>query len=125
VDRSARVRKRLSLSSIRVRYVSEAQEAVGQLLNASRAGVFVTSRDLPRLGSVVAIQFRSPLGTLVDARGHVRWTTRLSPERFQAAGVEGFGVALREPGREFRDFMAWLSERDGDQTPDEPGPGPT
>ncbi len=121
MNRSARVRKRLSLSSIRVRYVSEAQEAVGQLLNVSRAGLFVVSRDLPRLGSVVALQFRSPAGTLVDARGHVRWTTRLSPERFHAAGVEGFGVALQEPGREFRDFMAWLSERD-EEKPDEPGP---
>ncbi len=121
MNRSARVRKRLSLSSIRVRYVSESQEAVGQLMNVSRAGVFVVSRDLPRLGSVVALQFRSPQGALVDARGHVRWTTRLSPERFHAAGVEGFGVALQEPGREFRDFMAWLAERD-EEKPDEPGP---
>jgi hypothetical protein len=116
------VRRRLSLSAIRVRYVSEAQEAVGQLVNASRAGVFVLTRDLPRLGSVVAIQFRSPHGSLVDARGHVRWTTRLSPQRFHSDGVEGFGVALQEPGREFRDFMAWLQARDGEEKPDGPGP---
>ena len=115
------MRRRLSLSSIRVRYVSEAQESVGQLLNVSRAGVFVTTRDLPRLGSVVALQFRSPSGALVDARGHVRWTTRLAPERFHSAGVEGFGVALQEPGREFRDFMAWLQERESQEKPDEPG----
>jgi hypothetical protein len=72
----------------------------------------VEARDLPRPGSIVAIQFKSPLGPLVDARGAVRWTTRL-PGNANGALIEGFGVAIHEPGREFRDFMAWASELGG------------
>ena len=108
MERSARVRSRLELSDIRVRYVTETAEAVGQLANVSKAGLFVRTREIPSLGAVVAIQFKSPLGALVDARGDVRWTTRLSdsPEASQ-----GFGVALHEPGRAFREFMSWLDEQ--------------
>ena len=95
-----------------MRYVSETSESVGQLANVSRAGLFVQTSDLPRPGSIVAIQFKSPLGPLVDARGDVRWTTRLAGED-GILGVEGFGVALQEPGREFRDFMMWLDGQAG------------
>jgi hypothetical protein len=68
----------------------------------------VRTQEIPRLGAVVAIQFRSPLGDLIDARGDVRWTTRLTaaPDASQ-----GFGVALHEPGRAFREFMSWLNEQ--------------
>jgi len=116
VKRSARVRRRLELSDIRVRYVSETSEAVGLLLNVSRAGLFVKASELPRPGSIVAIQFKSPLGPLVDARGDVRWTTRLTADRAAAVGgIEGFGVAIQEPGREFRDFMTWLDAQTADE----------
>jgi len=91
---------------------------VGQLLNVSRAGLFVQASELPRLGSVVAIQFKSPLGPLVDARGDVRWTTRLPGSTAAESGIEGFGVAIQEPGREFRDFMTWAQEQVPD--PDKP-----
>jgi hypothetical protein len=108
VERSARVRSRLELSDIRVRYVTETAEAVGQLANVSRAGLFVRTREIPRLGAVVAIQFKSPVGALIDARGDVRWTTCLSDT---PDGSQGFGVALHEPGRAFREFMSWLDEQ--------------
>jgi len=94
---------------------------VGQLINVSRAGIFVQANELPRLGSVVAIQFKSPLGPLVDARGDVRWTSRL-PSDGAGPGVEGFGVAIQEPGREFRDFMTWAQEQVAD--PGKPIEGP-
>ena len=79
-------------------------EALGHLQNVSRAGMFVRTADLPRAGTVVAIQFRSPVGSLVDLRGEVRWTTAEHPARELEPG---FGVVLREPPREYREFFLW------------------
>lgn len=87
-----------------MRFVAAGVEGLGQLADASRAGLFVRSGELPRTGSAVAVQFRSPTGVLVDLRGEVRWTTQgLAP----AAGAPGFGVQLHEPSREYREFVLW------------------
>lgn len=112
MNRSARVRKRLELSQIRVRYVSGSSEAVGQLVNVSRAGLFVKARELPRMGATIAIQFKSPLGPLVDSRGDVRWISKMAAV---GDGLEGFGVELREPGSEFREFVSWLHEQQSEK----------
>ncbi len=66
---------------------------------------------------MVALQFRSPTGTLVDVRGEVRWTTA----GLDAPNVRpGFGVLLHEPARQFVDFFRWvigqLEAEKGDDT---------
>ena len=72
------------------------------LARISRAGLFVCSEHLPRPGAVVAVQFRLPEGDLMDLRGEVRWNTR----PLEDVGVPpGFGVALRDPPREYRAFF--------------------
>jgi hypothetical protein len=112
VSGSARARQRLRIARIPVRFLAEGQEAVGQLKNVSRAGVFVRASDLPRPGAVVALQFRSPQGSLVDVRGEVRWNT----QGLALDGVvPGFGVLLYEPPREFREFFAWAVARVDDE----------
>lgn len=116
MDGSARVRKRLELPEIRVRYVSEAAESVGRLDNASRAGVFIRARALPRQGSIVALRFESPQGPVIDARGQVKWVSEGN-----SGEPRGFGVALREPPREFREFMLWMAEQaQGGEGKDDP-----
>ncbi len=105
------------MTRIPIRYLAEGREASGHLKNVSRAGLFVRAPDLPRPGAVVALQFRSPTGALVDVRGEVRWTT---------AGLDsldvrpGFGVLLHEPPRQFVEFYRWvigqLDPEKGDDT---------
>jgi hypothetical protein len=104
VTSAARARQRIRIPRISVRFVAEGVEALGHLQNVSRAGLFVRATDLPRPGVVVAMQFRSPVGSLVDLRGEVRWTTA----GHQARELEpGFGVLLQEPPREYREFFLW------------------
>jgi hypothetical protein len=96
-----------------VRFLSESVEGIGQLKNTSRAGLFVASTQMPRPGAVVALQFRSPNGLLVDLRGEVRWTTQGLPNPDLAPG---FGVLLQEPPREYREFFLWaLSQAKDDE----------
>jgi hypothetical protein len=92
------------LPQIRVRYAAEHVEATGELANVSRAGLFIAAADLPRPGSLATIQFRFADGRIVDVRGDVRWIT----QRRTALAGPGFGVSLREPGREFFEFVRWI-----------------
>jgi hypothetical protein len=85
-----------------VRYVAEGAESVGKLLDVSRSGVSIRAAELPRPGAIVALQFESPVGKLVDVRGEVRWS---EPER--DGHPDSFGVRLHEPPKEFREFVAW------------------
>jgi hypothetical protein len=104
----------MRIERIPVRFVADGVEGLGQLADASRAGLFVRSSELPRTGSAVAVQFRSPTGVLVDLRGEVRWTTQgLAP----AAGSPGFGVQLHEPSREYREFVLWAVGQAKDDAP--------
>jgi len=100
-----------------VRFFSQGTESTGELESVSRAGLFVRSTDLPRPGVVIAVQFESPAGPLVDVRGEVRWSTQGVAN---ANAPEGFGVILHEPPRVFRDFYAWVQAQDEkeDRTPD-------
>ena len=68
MDDSARARQRIKIDPITVRFLAEGQEAVGDLTEVSRAGVFIESDDFPRPGAVVALQFRSSTAGLVDVR---------------------------------------------------------
>jgi hypothetical protein len=104
VSRTARARQRFSLPQIRVRFAADSVEAVGQLANVSRAGLFITAGELPKPGSLATIQFRFEGERIVDVRGQVRWTT----QRRTAQAGPGFGVSLHEPGREFYEFVRWL-----------------
>ena len=72
----------------------------------SRAGVFVTCADLPSQGVPVALEFEAPGGEQVTLRGQVRWIT----EGEKQDEERGFGISLREPAREYRDFFRWASE---------------
>ncbi len=117
VSDSARVRQRIRVTRIPIRYLAEGREAIGHLKNVSRSGLFIRAPELPRPGAVVALQFRSPTGTLVDVRGEVRWTTAV----LDAPDVRpGFGVLLHEPARQFIDFFRWvigqLDPEKGDET---------
>lgn len=99
-----------------MRYVAEGAESVGQLLDVSRSGVSIRAAELPRPGAIVALQFESPVGKLVDVRGEVRWS-----QCARDGHPDGFGVRLHEPPREFRDFVEWaLSHFDlpGDEADD-------
>jgi hypothetical protein len=111
VSGSARARRRIRIPRIQVRYLAEGIEGVGYLKNVSRAGVFVSTREIPRVGAVIAVQFRTVSGSLVDLRGEVRWNSRglADPEV-----VPGFGVLLHEPPREFREFYLWVASRLGE-----------
>ena len=82
-------------------------EAVGQLVNVSRSGLSVRASELPRAGAIIALQFESPVGKLVDVRGEVRWNARAS----STAPRDGFGVRLHEPPRAYREFVAWALSR--------------
>jgi hypothetical protein len=104
VTGAARARQRIRIPRIPVRFVAEGVEALGHLKNVSRAGLFVRTSDLPRPEAVVALQFRSPTGSLVDLRGEVRWTTA---ELTNRELEPGFGVLLHEPPREYREFFLW------------------
>jgi hypothetical protein len=104
VTAAARARQRIRVPRFPVRFVAEGVEALGHLHDVSRAGLYVRATDLPRAGAVVALQFRSPAGDLVDLRGEVRWTTDAQGGR---AREPGFAVALHEPPREYREFFLW------------------
>ncbi len=114
---NSRARLRLPISRISVRFVAEGFEAVGHLHDVSRSGLYVRATDLPRPGAVIALQFDSPLGKLIDVRGEVRWSSKRSGSD---ADPDGFGVRLHEPPAPFRDFLSWLlsqcekSEEDGE-----------
>jgi hypothetical protein len=106
VSRSARVHRRIPTARIRVRFVTEGFESVGDLTNLSRAGIFVASEDLPRTGAAVTLQFEPPSGQTVSLRGEVRWLSSGG----ESGEPRGFGVALREPAREYREFYQWAAE---------------
>lgn len=118
VSSSARVRQRLHVGLITVRYLAEGQEGVGHLVNVSRAGLFVRAVELPSEGSAVALQFRTPSDSLVDLRGEVCWT---SGAELDGGRLPGFGVRLHEPPQEYREFFRWVlsgaeqEKRDGAQ----------
>ncbi len=95
-----------------MRYVAEGFESVGLLLDVSRAGVYIEAQDLPREGAVVALQFESPDGTLVDLRGAVRWS---ESSEARVNGARGFGVRLQEPPRAYREFVSWVLSQDDDK----------
>ncbi len=102
---SSRARPRLGITQISVRFVAEGVEAVGRLQNVSRSGLYVKTAEPPRPGAIVALQFESPEGRLVDLRGEVRWNSRGAA---RAGKPEGFGVRLHEPPRAFQNFVAWV-----------------
>jgi hypothetical protein len=93
--------------------MADGVESVGQLRNVSRFGVFVRSEDLPRPGAAVAVQFRTPDGRLVDARGEVRWNTH----GLTHATHPGFGVQIHEPPREFLEFFLWALAQAKEEKP--------
>ena len=104
MSRSARARRRLTIAKVQIRFLTDGLEAVGEIRNVSRAGLFVASSDLPRPGTITALQFQPPCGRLVDLRGEVRWNTQglVSPSI-----PAGFGVLLYEPPRAYREFYLW------------------
>jgi hypothetical protein len=104
VAAAARARQRIRVPRLPVRFVAEGVEALGHLKDVSRAGLYVRASDLPRAGAVVALQFRSPVGDLVDLRGEVRWTTE---SQAGVASEPGFAVRVQEPPREYREFYLW------------------
>ena len=101
-----------------MRFVSEGVEIVGTLGNVSKAGMFVTASDLPRISARIALEFRMPAGLVVNVTGEVRWTTA---DQSRPDLPSGFGVLVREIPREYVEFFRWASEQDEkpDQTPDE------
>ena len=117
MGQTGRARPRLPIPRLSVRFVAEGVEAVGQLHDVSRSGLYVRSTDLPRPGAVIALQFESPLGRLIDVRGEVRWSSKRSGGD---SAPDGFGVRLHEPPAPFRDFVCWVltqcekSEEDGE-----------
>jgi hypothetical protein len=117
VSGSGRTRQRIRLEQIPVRYLAEGCEGIGHLRNVSRAGVFIHAEELPPAGTVVALQFRSPSGALVDVRGLVRWGTDGPGE---LDGSPGFGVMLNEPAREYLEFVRWALEQAEREKGDEP-----
>jgi hypothetical protein len=105
VGDSARARQRIRVDLIPVRYMAEGREAIGHLKNVSRAGIFVRARELPAPGAAVSLQFRSPSGELVDARGEVCWTT---DGLLDGDVPPGFGIRLHEPPRQYWEFLRWV-----------------
>lgn len=101
---SGRARPRLRLPEIAVRYVAEGAEGTGKLADVSRSGLHVRAVAPPRPGAIIALQFESPTGKLVDVRGQVRWISQAPGE---TGAPRSFGVRLHEPPREFRDFVSW------------------
>jgi hypothetical protein len=94
--------------------MAEGCESIGQLKNVSRAGIFVSTSELPRPGAPVALQFESPGGQPVTLRGEVRWISQGAPD---SRVPTGFGVLLREPPSEYRAFFLWVldqPEKDSD-----------
>jgi hypothetical protein len=113
VSDSARVRQRIRVDLIPVRFMAGGREAIGHLKNVSRAGIFIRAQELPAPGAAVSLQFRSPNGDLVDARGEVCWTTDglLDPD-----APRGFGIRLHEPPRQYWEFLRWvLTQADQDK----------
>ena len=104
---SGRARPRLRISDIAVRFVAEGMEGVGRLIDVSRSGVNVRASEPPRPGAIIALQFESASGKLVDVRGEVRW----SRDEGDEAQAQAFGVRIHEPPREFRDFVNWVLAR--------------
>jgi hypothetical protein len=116
---SSRARPRVPIPEISVRFTADGSESVGQLENLTRTGVFVRTGDLPRPGSVVALQFRDSEGALVDLRGEVRWNTdSLSP----VCSASGFGVLLHEPPPEYLRFFDWVLRQAKDDKPTDADP---
>jgi len=105
MEQTGRARPRLRIPRISVRFVAEGVESVGHLHDVSRQGLYVRAVDLPRPGAVIALQFESPMGKLIDVRGEVRWSSKRSGGD---ADPDGFGVRLHEPPAPFRDFVTWV-----------------
>lgn len=100
MEQTGRARTRVGIAQIAVRFVAEGSEATGVLLDVSRQGVYIRASQIPRPGSVIAVQFEDPDRGLIDARGEVRWN--VSPNGDQPSG---FGVIVHEPSRRFRAFV--------------------
>ena len=98
----ARARQRLIIPGLRVRFISEGIEAVGRISEVSRAGLFIESDEFPRPGAVIAVQFHTESGELVDLRGEVRWTTQGAAH---GSETEGFGMLVHEAPLAYRDFF--------------------
>ena len=77
---------------------------MGEITEVSRTGVFIEADEIPRSGAVVALQFWTPTGDLVDLRGEVRWNTQ---GLASSADLKGFGVLLHEAPQPYREFFAW------------------
>ncbi len=101
---SARARQRIPIPPIRVRFLAEGLDARGELIEISRTGMFIQTDELPRAGAVVALQFWTPTGDLVDLRGEVRWNTQ---GLANAAELRGFGVLVHEAPEPYRQFFLW------------------
>ncbi len=82
--------------------MSEGIEAVGRVSEVSRAGLFIESDEFPRPGAVIAVQFHTENGELVDLRGEVRWTTQGAAH---GSETEGFGMLVHEAPLAYRDFF--------------------
>lgn len=116
---ASRVRARVPIPEISVRFAADGTESVGQLENLTRTGVFIRTAELPRPGAAVALQFLDSEGELVDLRGQVRWNTRgLS----SAAAASGFGVLLHEPPPEYLRFFDWVFRQAQEDKPADTDP---
>ncbi len=108
VGNSERIRKRVSVEEIPVRYLCQGREGVGRLLNVSRAGVLIRASEIPAAGALAALHFRSPTGRIVEVRGEVVWNVE---DLFDSGEASGFGVRLCEPPPEYREFLRWAEEQ--------------
>ncbi len=100
-----------------MRFLAEGVDATGELLEVSRAGVYVRSDEIPPPGTVLALQLRIPEGALVDLRGTVQWNT--DGETPPAKG-RGFGVVVIEPSPEYRAFFLWAQSQADEEKGTEP-----
>lgn len=81
----------------------------GHIKNLSREGLFLRSDDVPERGSEIRVVFHDRVGSKVEIRGTVCWTTSQLPE--EAGAKRGFGIHISGGALAYLEFYEQMLTR--------------
>lgn len=104
----ARIPVKRVMKPLRAGFATKTLRGHGQVVNLSKAGMFIASDELPRPGESIKVLFEDATGAKLEVAGNVRWTTEDDD-----VDISGFGMKIEKPSRDYLDFCDELLDAMG------------
>ncbi len=98
----ARIPVKRVMRPLQAGFGTETLSALGQIVNLSKAGMFIASDELTEPGDTIKVRFEDANGAKMAVIGTVRWTTAADE-----GDLSGFGIKIAKPPA---DYLAFCEE---------------